>query len=254
MSERNRKSLTRYPVREWYGKYSKWVLVMKGGELLKWYSRTLDRFFGMFPDYKGLEQFTSVEIADYRVVRLRAGMTESTVAVELSYIHMMWQWLVQDKGLPLHSIVRAFKNRKPWNFSKLTRKGKLSLEQATRIMEHCEYTDAKRHILHVMKGGGCYVRPLWLRDDIYNAAERAGVKDFKMVHLKLRAKNRLAQDIVKAYCDKILDTLPPKTQLSCNTLTTVEIAPPNEGATVENSNDNKLPISRILEQQLGAEG
>jgi hypothetical protein len=243
-----KKNGPKYPVREWWGKYSAWVSIMKGPSVLTVYNKSLERFFEMFPGRVSLEQFTSLDVADYHLMRTRAGYPERTVDTEINHINQFWRWLTIDHDLPFHSIGQAYVNSCNKRFKNYKRKNNYSLVAILKLLEECQSVRLKRIILGVMQGGRGAIRSRKLREELRNATQRAGLVEFGMQHLRLRTVARLSREIVQAYCQQILDTLPPEPEPNSHTLATVKQPALNEGATVSDGNGDSAPIGGVLQQ------
>ena len=231
----------KYPLRIWLGQYEKWVLVMHGGKHLRRYDRVLERFLSLFPHKKGVEQFTSLDVADYRAIRLQKGIAIATVTRELGVIYSFWKWLIEDKDLLLNNPARAFKNI---NYGiTAVRRTQLGLADVNRLLSECTSIRDKRNVLEIMKGGSCPRGKA--RRNIVEAAMRVGLVGFAPYYLKLMTRTRLSRDIVQAYCDQILNTLPTETETSSNTLATVQTTALDEGAAICNGGNDLSSISGI---------
>lgn len=195
----------------------------------------------MHPKITGIEQFTSIELADYYQVRLKEGASQYTLSCEMLSFRNFWKWLIEDRQLPLNNPVRAFQAKRKGTFH--AKKGALSLEDINRLIDACIYVYDKRVILGAIKGtpipcGTC-------RGRIKEAAASVGLIDFQLPSLKLCSTNRLTEDIVQAYCDKILDTLPFEPKPDRRSLRTIKSPPFDKGTAVCNSDNDLAIVSRV---------
>ena len=239
----------KYPLREYLGAFEKWILVMKGGVCMRLYDKTLSRFFDMFSGKTSVEQFTSVDIADYKVIRLKQGTNIRSLTYELCMIRKFWKWLIEDKGLPLNDIAAVA--IVPYKLGNTVRRGNLSLDDVTRLLNECPSVGAKRVILEAMGGP---TRSRKFGREIREAAVRAGLLGFSLYHLQNRTMSRLSQDIVKRYCQQILDSLLQESKLDGNSTGAVQVAPVNVGATICNNSDYPLVGNRIDQQESSPKG
>lgn len=231
-----KKQKPKYSTREYLGRFSSWLLTMKGRVAWLRYDAVIECFLSTFPEKKGIEQFTSVDIADYRQIRLKQGLGYSTLQWELILLNNFWKWLIEDEKLPVNNPVRAFKYQLKITSKYKTNKGMLSLDDVNRLIAECPTTCNKRLILEIMQGGTTPTGRT--RHVIRDAALRAGIEGFTFSQLKNYTRSRLTVDIIKAYCQKLLDALPLKAKDTSNTLTTVQSSALNEGASVSNSNSD----------------
>lgn len=192
----------RYPVREFLGKFESWLITMGRSSAMYHYDRVLERLFEMFPAKVCCSQFTSIDIADYKSIRLAKGISELSLDYELGMLKGFWRWLREDQGLPLNNPVRAFIRQTKG--SKRYAKG-ISLVEVNRVLAICSVKE-KRAILAVMQGSR--VPSFRLSKQIRERAESVGVPDFRLGRLKLLITNRLARDIVQSYCKQLSESLP----------------------------------------------
>lgn len=226
----------KYPLRTYLGKYEKWVLVLYGSQRMRSADNELERFFAMFPGRQWLEDFNSVDITDYVQVMRSREVTEESISRRLSAIRVFWKWLIEDQGLFLQNPVNAFRRLKPWS----PQRKEISLLQVQRLLNECASIQDKKIVLSVIcgderPGGNAYKR-------IRNAAERAGIKNFRLKQLRGLASKRMRDDIVKLHCQQILNTLAAESQENRNALATVKSPSLDEGTSVLHS-DNDLPAS-----------
>lgn len=58
------------------------------------YCKSLEAFFSRFPDRERPEEFTRVDVEDFRIVRLREGISPRTINYDLSICRAFWNWLL----------------------------------------------------------------------------------------------------------------------------------------------------------------
>lgn len=227
------------------GKFSKWLIIMRGRRSWRAHDAALERLFETFPNKTGVEQFTSVDIADYWHLRRARGISDVRMSVEIQLLKFFWKWLIEDQKLPINNPVKAFKFQIARTQFK-TSKEFLSLAEVNRLLNECPTTYAKRSVLRTMQGYDqlrCRTRNV-----IRDAALRAGLIGFSLSKLKIATKSRLNREMVQAYCQQKLDALPQETQLFGNAVATVEPPTLDEGAAISDSNDNPL-VSNGVDQQ-----
>lgn len=187
----------RYPVREYLGKYEYWLITMKGETALGFADSTLNRFLEMFPKKQGLEEYSSVDVADYRALRESQGISPASLRRELLILRAFWKWLIVDRELTLVPIKRAFDlhveavaPRKKVGFT---------LGCLKRLLDECS-PDLRETVFNIM--GGNYPLPRGKRAaEIHLAARRAGLRDFALAKLRIYVMHRLGKEMIKAYLE-----------------------------------------------------
>jgi len=58
------------------------------------YSKVLGYFFDRFTDKTNPEEFTRLDIEDYRIQRLREGLSPVTINYEIAVVRAFWNWMV----------------------------------------------------------------------------------------------------------------------------------------------------------------
>lgn len=236
----------RYPIRYWLGKFESWLIVMRGGSKLRTYDDVLERFFATFPHKKGLEEFTSIDVSDYKTIRA-TQISDRSLKLELWYLRVFWRWLVEDNGLCLPTIRKAF-NSGDWKPSTTA----LTLSQVNALLAACDSDDDRRIILKIMAGGKCPGKRL---PRITAAAQRAGLAPgFSLGKLRIFTINRLAREVVQTYCNQLLDTLAPESKTASNSLRTVESSSLEVGSSIRDCHDHPSPVDRVNQQKACSEG
>ncbi len=243
----NKKATPRYEIREWLGKFESYLLIMKGREVFRYYDKVLERLFAMFPNHTGLEQFTTVDIADYKLARVQQGKKELSIVYELYVFYAFWRWLMEDKGLPLYNPARAFKNNRPSKSKKIN----ISLGELNRLLAECSPHE-QRVVLNVIQGVPCPKgKP---RQVIRDAAARAGLPAFDLYELKLNLHRRLNREIIEFYCQQLLRALPLEPKLDGNAFATIEGPSLNERPPICHGDHYPLVVNRVNEQEPSPEG
>lgn len=240
----------RFPVREYLGSFEAWILVMKGRSAFRSYDSCLEQFFAAFPNKTGVEQFTSVDIADWKALKIKQGIAELTLHYYLGMIGNFWKWLIEDKELPINNPIRAYKRAVKGKY--MLPRPRISLEELERFLACCPSNKERELVLRVVQGANCrgYSRLVWCK----RAADKAGLKGFSLLQLKSALGNRLSREIVQAYCQKLRDAFPAESKPEGDTLTTVESATLNVWASVSDYRNNTPPIGRVDEEQSRSEG
>jgi hypothetical protein len=242
----------RYPIREWLGLYSKWLLVMNGRKALRDGSNAIERFLDTFPKYKGLEQFTSIDVADFFAIH--AGrLSPASLEREGRHVEKFWKWLVTQKGLPIHNIFRAYRNKLLYTSGRKKLQG-WTLPEVLQLINECSCLHTKRFIVKVMQGASSKNCGGWLRKEVREAAARIGRPGFQFHQIRNATQSRLSQDIIKAYCDQILNTFPEETKSACDTFATVDTSTLNKGTAVFDRDNDFLTVKWVTEEQPRAEG
>lgn len=234
------KKTPRYPIRKWLGKYSAYLAVMS--PMTTWIRQeaNVEFFLRSFPRYRSMEHFTSADVADFRVVNPSA---------DLLAVQRFWEWLIVKHGLWIRQIVLD-----PTRLIVKT-KSNLGINDMLRLLDECETIELKKRVINAVGGGPSHVNIntlLW--QELQRAASRAKMlPGFCLKHLKVRVASRLGKDVVKAYCEKLLNALPKEAELTGDSFTTVHTATLDVGTTVSYRDHNLLSIGDIVQQQLRAE-
>lgn len=59
------------------------------------YSKSLTAFFRRFPDRKKIAEFTRRDVEDYRIMKLREGLSPRTVNYDVAVLRAFWNWMLQ---------------------------------------------------------------------------------------------------------------------------------------------------------------
>jgi hypothetical protein len=193
----------------------------------------------MFPKKKGVEQFTSVDIADYKTYRLQKGITLQHVVIELYYIRRFWNWLILDRDCHLRNPVKAFqlqelgKGYKPKTYT-------LRLSEINKLLAELPVKE-KRIILHIMSGGNCPNGRA--SHNIKAAARRANLPlGFSLHDLKLACRSRWAAEVVQAYCQEISNSLPTEPQSKSDPFAAIKVPSLDVRTSISDNNNNGAPI------------
>lgn len=190
----NKKAL-RFPVRLWLGQYEKWLLVMYGGVTLRLCEPTLERFLGSFPKKQGLEEFSSIDVTDYRALRESQGISARKLRNELLILRAFWKWLTIDKSLPIMPIKRAFDIQV--DSIPIKKRVGITLDSVKRLLQECS-PDTREVVFGIMLGN--YAMPRGKPAvAIEVAARKAGLRNFSIKKLRLKVMHRLGKDIVQTY-------------------------------------------------------
>src|SRR5882672_1833375 len=95
------------------------------------YAKALDQFFRRFKDYKDPDQFTRIDIEDYRLQRLKEGTSPTTVNYEVQVVRAFWNYLMNMDEVKWNpaSKVRRLKQTEPERKS-------LTLEEQERLYKY----------------------------------------------------------------------------------------------------------------------
>jgi hypothetical protein len=100
------KKIPRYPIDYWLGRYEAWWLTMYGKKGFLATCKNLESFFGFFVGYTGLENFTIAEVTDFFTWRILNGSSWYRITYEMYAVRKFWNWLTEDKNLPLSNPIR----------------------------------------------------------------------------------------------------------------------------------------------------
>lgn len=76
-------------------KYENYVLLTTTRGTAIRYSQALDHFFDRFPEKREPNDFSRVDVEDYKVQRLRDGVSNKTVNYEVQIVCGFWNWLIR---------------------------------------------------------------------------------------------------------------------------------------------------------------
>lgn len=82
-------------LRTWQGKFESYVTLTTTRKTAVRYSKALDNFFDRFQDRKDPNEFTRVDVEDYKLFRLRDGVSPRTINYELGVVRSFWKWLMR---------------------------------------------------------------------------------------------------------------------------------------------------------------
>jgi hypothetical protein len=233
----------RFPVREFLGKFEAWLLVMKGGHVMRCYDGVLERLFKMFPKRTGIEQFVSMDIGDYVAVRTKQGAAQLSLNHELSMLSNFFKWCQEDQHLKVYNPAKIYIGH--WKTEKVPNHKIFTLDKLNRLLDAVPLKE-KRIILSVIQGGEC---PRYRAGNVIReAAKQLGFEGFSMGALKRASKNRLGREIIEYYCRQVSNTLPPEAQCYGDTLATVQRAAPNERPAICDSYNYPLICNGINQQ------
>lgn len=79
------------------------------------YCKALEDFFSRFPDRSRPEEFTRRDVEDYRVIRLRDGITPRTINFTLGAVRSFWNWMTDMEVASWNpaSQVKRLKEKEP---------------------------------------------------------------------------------------------------------------------------------------------
>jgi integrase/recombinase XerD len=96
------------------------------------YGKALTSFFSRFPEFEEPEQFTRRDIEDYRIWRLREGLSPRTINYEVGVVRSFWNWLTQMERATWNpaSQVKRLKEKEPPKTS-------LSISEQSELQKGC---------------------------------------------------------------------------------------------------------------------
>jgi len=240
----------RYEVRTYLGKYEHWLLVVRTSGAMRKADQVLERFFATFPEKTGLEHFNSVDIADYKAIRVSQGAKPLVLELELREIKKFWTWLRADMGLPVTQIKNAFSFTRTQRVAQI--RPKITLEEVKKLLAECPDGATRRAALQIVSGGK--VRKNKKTAVLKEAMKRAGLGQFTLGDLKLKLNKGLGRDIVQAYCKNLGRTFKLEPEFSSNSLATVKVPTTDERPPVSYSGYELLPGICVNQEELRTEG
>lgn len=96
-------------LRDWQGKYEKWVQNTCRHNTYLAYVTSLETFFDKFPEKKYLDDFSRLDLNDYKIWRIKDGVSAATINLECRVVQIFWRWLIDTYELPLPAIDKGYK-------------------------------------------------------------------------------------------------------------------------------------------------
>ena len=95
--------------------YENYIALTASRQTAARYGLTLEKFFRRFPDKPRLEDFVRKDIEDYRIWRLRGGVSPTTMNYEIAVIRAFWNWLIQMERVAWNpaSTIKRLKQKEP---------------------------------------------------------------------------------------------------------------------------------------------
>lgn len=106
-------------IRKLQAKYENYVLLTTSRATSIRYSKALENFFRRFSDLKEPEDFSRRDVEDYKLFRLKDGLSPSTINYEVQVVKGFWNWLLRQDLVaysPLGS-VKKLKEKEPLRVS-----------------------------------------------------------------------------------------------------------------------------------------
>lgn len=75
--------------------YEHYISLTASKQTSRRYCACLSNFFTRFPDRKHPEEFTRIDIQDYRIWRLREKVSPRTVNYEVAVLRAFWNWMLE---------------------------------------------------------------------------------------------------------------------------------------------------------------
>lgn len=115
-------------IHKFQAQYERYVALTTSRTTAIRYSKALESFFKRFRDRNSPEDFTKLDIEDFKVYRLREGVSPSTVNYEVQIVKSFWSWMIRMDVAPYNpaTSTRRLKTIEP-------RKESLSLEDQDRL-------------------------------------------------------------------------------------------------------------------------
>jgi integrase len=94
--------------------YERFVSATASPETSWRYSKSLDAFFGYFPEKKDPKDFSKMDVEDFKAYRRKAGVSATTVNYDLQIVRAFWNWLIQMEAAVYNpATVRRLKQTDP---------------------------------------------------------------------------------------------------------------------------------------------
>lgn len=244
----------KYPIRNWLGKFQKFILVTSGRMEFRRAASRLECFFDHFPTAKGLELFTVADIREYADWRLSQGTTKMHLRKELQTLSRFYRWCI-DKGC------RLWDPAYPWleglkPVPKLPGKV-MTVGELQRILD-VSSRPLRQYILAIVGG---YQLPRELPPRLASsllklATARAGVPHITLKVIRYSLRRGLWADIIRRHClawgkeylhTEVHDAPVHEAETLSAPLTDIEVSSLNEGSPVINSSDDCFSVGWVSE-------
>ena len=96
------------------------------------YCKSLTSFFSRFPDKARPEEFTRRDVEDFRILRLREGVSPRTINYELGVLRQFWVWLQQMELVTWNPVTQVKRLRE-----RESSKTSLSVQQQLELQKGC---------------------------------------------------------------------------------------------------------------------
>lgn len=202
----------RYPLREYYGKYSAWQIHYCSRDSFRDRDKVLERFFSYFPNKEGIEQFSGVDVTDYVYLRVREQkLSASTIKIEVSYISAMWKYLVEMLKLPLFNIAKAHYKHILEDAHKPKKRNSLSIEQMLRLIDCIKDIKVKHEVLDLAVGEKVkFCKNTTRRMRFDEACIEAGLPYVTAEFIRTKLRDRLQIDMINLFVNRVRAELPPR--------------------------------------------
>lgn len=129
--ERNRKKAARSELQEWRGKYINYVRLTQSPNTAERYDFALERFFQHFKNKYRPADVYRADVEDYKILRLREGVSNRTLNLELSAGRGLFNFIQQMREN--EPIVNPFRNVKKMKTTE-TKKRAMPLADVEKVM------------------------------------------------------------------------------------------------------------------------
>ncbi len=131
------------PLHDWQARYESYIALTATPQTARRYCKCLTSFFSRFPDRPRPEDFTRRDVEDFRIWRLREGLSPRTINYELGAVRAFWNWLIQMEVSTWNPVsqVKRLKEKEPLKTS-------LSVSEQLDLQKGC-YSWADRALVGV---------------------------------------------------------------------------------------------------------
>lgn len=213
-------------IRKLQAQFEYYTLVTAGRKALQFYSYSLERFLGTYPELRKPQDFLHSHFEDYLRKQERAGFSATKLNLDLRVIRQFWQWMIRTKDLLLVDITSATKN-----VPIQKRNRRVTLEELTRLSREIRDPRLLNCVEMVILGGkpnkvaaqcGISYHTAWrlFRD----ACVRAELEPLSLYALRNACKQTALEILSENLCAQARDTLIQEPQSFSDSLSNIEVS------------------------------
>lgn len=202
----------RFPLREWFGKFSAWYIYECDRKTHIIHSDSLELFFATFPKKTGVEQFTSTDVIDFVELQMKGNnVSQKAVEMKVVAINLFWKYLVDFQRLPgLFNIAKVYR-RQAVTPTEIKKRNSLSIVETLRLVDCIDDVKVKHEVLDLICGERViFAKHTPRHEPFKQGALKAGMPWVGPDWLKTKINNRLQTELLKKYIEQVRAQLPER--------------------------------------------